>query len=126
MRLWHIDLLPKISTQRLLGQHRECCAMRGMGWGKKHSVVDYVWRYDYQYLWEYHLMVIFELEKRCINIDSKWKRMGYRGKKLGYVDSYLDLPNWTFHIPEFERYPEHNETYYNECVALLRQKGEDL
>lgn len=33
MRLWHEVLIPKLPRQQLLGQHRECCALRGKGWG---------------------------------------------------------------------------------------------
>jgi len=50
MRLWHYKLIPHLPRQQLLGQHRECCAMRGKGWGKKHSTVDYVFSHDYQCL----------------------------------------------------------------------------
>ena len=42
MRLWHEKLISKLPRQQLLGQHRECCALRGNGWGKKHATVDYV------------------------------------------------------------------------------------
>ena len=45
MRLWHEELIPLLPRQQLLGQHRECCAMRGNGWGKKHRVVDYVFKH---------------------------------------------------------------------------------
>ena len=46
MRLWHQNLINRLPAQQLLGQHRECCALRGNGWGKKHSVVDYVFLYS--------------------------------------------------------------------------------
>lgn len=42
MRLWHQDLIKHLPRQQLLGQHRECAALRGKGWGKKHDTVDYV------------------------------------------------------------------------------------
>ncbi|MBP2068973.1 uncharacterized protein (TIGR02328 family) [Anaerococcus nagyae] len=29
MRLWHEDLIKDLSRQQLLGQHRECAALRG-------------------------------------------------------------------------------------------------
>ena len=29
MRLWHQALISKTTRQQLLGQHRECCALRG-------------------------------------------------------------------------------------------------
>lgn len=42
MRLWHQDLIAKLPRQQLLGQHRECCALRGKGWQRKHATVNYV------------------------------------------------------------------------------------
>ena len=42
MRLWHQALIPHLPRQQLLGQHRECCALRGLGWGKPHATVNYV------------------------------------------------------------------------------------
>lgn len=33
MRLWHQDLITRLPRQQLLGQHRECAALRGAGWG---------------------------------------------------------------------------------------------
>ena len=35
MRLWHQGLIDKLPRQQLLGQHRECCALRGGGVGQK-------------------------------------------------------------------------------------------
>lgn len=29
MRLWHYKLIPYLPRQQLLGQHRECAALRG-------------------------------------------------------------------------------------------------
>ena len=45
MRVWHQKLIPHLPRQQLLGQHRECCALRGAGWGRKHATVDYVFNY---------------------------------------------------------------------------------
>ena len=45
MRLWHEELISKLPRQQLLGQHREYCALRGNGWGKKHATVDYVFEH---------------------------------------------------------------------------------
>lgn len=41
MRLWHQDLI-KITETNYWSQHRECCALRGNGWGKKHSTINYI------------------------------------------------------------------------------------
>ncbi len=42
MRLWHEQMINRLPKNQLLGQHRECCALRGNGWEKKHRTVDYV------------------------------------------------------------------------------------
>ncbi len=39
MRLWHETLISQLPRPQLLGQHRECCALRGNGWGRKHATV---------------------------------------------------------------------------------------
>ena len=41
MRLWHQDMINKLPRQQLLGQHRECCALRGNGWGRQHATVNW-------------------------------------------------------------------------------------
>ena len=32
MRLWHEQMITQLPKNQLLGQHRECCALRGNGW----------------------------------------------------------------------------------------------
>lgn len=61
MRLWHESLLPQLDNKRLLSQHRECCALRGNGWGRKHSTVDYVFNHPRWWLAIYHYRVIQEI-----------------------------------------------------------------
>ena len=48
MRLWHEKLIHLLPKNQLLGQHRECCTLRGNGWKKKHKTVDYVFSYSPQ------------------------------------------------------------------------------
>ena len=64
MRLWHEDLIGKLPRPQLLGQHRECCALRGNGWGKKHATVDYVFTYSPYVLYQYHTLIMDEMEHR--------------------------------------------------------------
>ena len=71
----------------MLGQHRECCALRGLGWGRKHSVVDYVFKHPYYWLYLYHDHVMREMNKRGFKVDSKWCWFNYRGKKIGFDES---------------------------------------
>lgn len=67
MRLWHQSLISKLPRQQLLGQHRECCALRGKGWGKKHRTVDYVFKHSPEKLVAYHFMVMFEMKSGAIS-----------------------------------------------------------
>ena len=81
MRLWHEALIPKLPRQQLLGQHRECCALRGNGWGKKHTTVDYVFTYSFYKLFQQHMLVMNEMKQRGYNIDQMWENLFYQGKK---------------------------------------------
>lgn len=71
MRLWHEKLISKLPRQQLLGQHRECCALRGNGWGKKHATVDYVFHYSPYRLFQYHQLVMDEMEKRGVTAQHQ-------------------------------------------------------
>ena len=118
MRLWHVDMIPTLPRPQLLGQHRECCALRGRGWGKKHSVVNYVFDYNYRMLFDYHTKIINEMRIRGYIVDPNWRYMNYRGKKLGFVEN---IPNDDLQI--LDKYPEHNQNYFDECIENLRKKG---
>ena len=128
MCLWHQHLLPKLSTQYLLGQHRECCALRGNGWGRKHSTVDYVFIYCPSYLVAYHFLVIDLLEKRGVTTDPLWSLPCYRGKScqpyLG-IDATIVRHNLaTLLVKSGEvLYPEHDDNYMLECISNLISKG---
>lgn len=114
MRLWHINLIEHLSNQHISGQHRECCALRGKGWGKKHSVVDYVFEYPIGKLVAYHYRIMHEAIKRGINIDKTWLDPTYRGKLLP-SDPSIQLI--------LEDYVEHDKAYLYECVDNLHSKG---
>lgn len=118
MRLWHQGLLQALPRQQLLGQHRECCALRGKGWGKKHSVVDYVFTHPISMLEDYHQAVMQEMESRGYAVDYLWTFRGYRGKSFG--KQVLKE-----RIPKCERmvYPEHDDDYLKECFENLEAKG---
>lgn len=117
MRLWHVDLLPQLPRAQVLGLHSETCGMRGAGWGKKHSVVDYVFTHPYACLFRYHMAVMEEMQRRGYNVAPEWLHRGYRGKVVGY-----DNTEFTWY-GEGYRYPEHNDAYLAECVANLAGKG---
>ena len=80
MRLWHEELISKLPRQQLLGQHRECCALRGNGWGKKHATVDYVFEHKPFLLFKYHELIMQEMKNRGYNVSEEWLDKNYRGK----------------------------------------------
>ena len=103
MRLWHEDLIRKLPRQQLLGQHRECCALRGNGWAKRHATVNYVFDYEPFLLYKYHKLIMDE--------------MIARGKP------YTDLKEVKINSPI---YKEHNDSYYMECINNLAEKGIEI
>ena len=126
MRLWHQSLIPYLDRERLLGQHRECCALRGKGWGKKHATVDYVFEHRPIMLYNYHIKVIKEMEKRGYQPNLCWLECSYRG--LSDLPFFTDKENdvglyWIALNNTGVVYPEHDEAYLKECVALLKQKN---
>ena len=128
MRLWHEGLLPYLDRQRLLAQHRECCALRGKGWGRKHSVVDYVFTHPIEWLWAYHMRVMKEMLNRGYNPDKTWFSVTYRGKDLGQMSpeeqKAIDVDGINAKLAGAAYiYPEHDDAYLEECLQNLEAKG---
>ncbi|MGO4936491.1 TIGR02328 family protein [Fundicoccus sp. Sow4_H7] len=117
MRLWHEELISLLPRNQLLGQHRECCALRGNGWGRKHETVNYVFKYSPYYLYKYHLLVMNEMTKRGYKISKEWKDKDYRGKT---AIRYNDLKEEVTGNP---MYKEHDKKYMDECIQNLLSKG---
>ena len=115
MRLWHEALIPYLPQMQLRGQHSECCALRGKGWGSKQSTVCYVRNYPYARLFRFHHLVMSEIEKRGgVKIDPVWHNPQWRGKQLK-----IDASAFTAYEEPVCGYPEHDITYYNECLCNL-------
>lgn len=117
MRLWHIDMISVLPRQQLLGQHREICALRGLGWGKKHSTVNYVFNHTWEYLYYYHMLVIKEMKHREYKPNPTWSDFYYRGKREKKLD-----PNYIMKTNRKFKYPEHTADYRKECIINLKQK----
>lgn len=128
MRLWHQKLIPHLDKKRLLGQHRECCALRGKGWGKKHSVVDYVFKHGLDHLYAYHCLVMHEMLSRQFNanIDAKWYNRLYRGKRLPKAN-LSEVGIYVYSEQEQDPiYAEHDDQYLLECLLNLKSKSAEL
>ncbi len=121
MRLWHEDLIKVLPKAQLLGQHRECCALRGNGWARKHKTVDYVFEHSPIKLYQYHILVMDEMIKRGYKPDELWKNQLYRGKSC---EAYKNIIN--NHEINHPIYPEHNDTYLKECLRNLYDKGIEI
>ena len=117
-----------MDRQRLLGQHRELCALRGRGWNRKHATVDYVFTHSPDSLIAYHYLVMNEMKRRGYKPDEKWYNCDYRGVTLGVEKGWTN--------PKFIRnillstqisgepiYFEHDDAYLNECLNNLKEKG---
>ena len=74
MRLWHQTLIPLLPRAQLLGQHRECAALRGAGWGRPHATVNYVFTHSPYKLYLYHALIMDEMEKRGYKPDAFMER----------------------------------------------------
>ena len=132
MRLWHQSLISKLPRQQLLGQHRECCALRGRGWGRPHSVVNYVFDHSTSHLIAYHYLIMNEMKARGYHPDETWYNVNWRGKSIGEQSGWagqkiVDL--LVKKAPEYGGtmiYPEHNDEYYKECIDNLKGKGIEI
>lgn len=116
MRLWHEDLIVKLPRQQLLGQHREIAALRGNGWGKKHATVDYVFLHSPYKLFQFHLLVLAEMQRRGYKPNALWYDPLYRGKTCL---PYSELPSVPLTTPI---YPEHDSEYLQICLDNLASK----
>ena len=117
MRLWHEQIIHLLPKNQLLGQHRECCALRGNGWNKKNKTVDYVFTYSPYNLFIYHSKIMDEMEKRGYRVSREWRDKNYRGQK---AESYSNLKETNISSPI---YKEHNDEYLLECIENLAGKG---
>lgn len=118
MRLWHQELIPLLPKNQILGQHRELCALRGKGFNKKHSTVNYVFTHPYSDLYNFHMLVINEMKKRGYKVNPLWENIKYRGKKINF-----DYSNFTQEKKSDTLiYKEHNKKYLQECLHNLKRK----
>jgi len=122
MRLWHQYIINSLPDKQLLGQHRELCALRGLGFGKKHSIVNYVFYYPYYYLYKFHLLVMKQMKKRNFKVNKIWYIRTYRGKNICFDNSKFTKRTRVNRLI----YKEHNIEYLKECLINLNNKNISL
>ncbi|MDP4085474.1 MAG: TIGR02328 family protein [Bacillota bacterium] len=124
MRLWHEELIKHLPRQQLLGQHRECCALRGKGWKKPHSTVNYIFNYSIMRLVAYHLVVMNEMKNRGYQVAEEWLDPSYCGKILGYINVSNENKVKVYELyKKGHIYKEHDDQYLEECLENLRGKN---
>lgn len=112
MRLWHYKLIENglLPKSQLLAQWRELNSIFNNQ--NKHILINYVYDYPKEYLWEYTMIVVKEMQRRNIEI-----------KTLANADNYFegigDIPRMIGHFYTFE---EHNNEYLTICYWNLREK----
>lgn len=112
MRLWHYKLIENglMPKSQLLAQWRELNSIFKNQ--NKHILINYVYDYPKDYLWEYTMIVLKEMQRRNIAIKS-----------IENADNYFegigDIPRMIGHFYTFE---EHNNEYLTICYWNLREK----
>lgn len=81
--------------------------------------MDYVFKYPYAKLYKYHEVVMDEMERRGYRVNPIWYDPRWRGNKVGFA-------NATEHNSISPIYPEHDDSYLNECLSNLKRKGIEI
>lgn len=123
MRLWHQNLIHKLPQQQLCGQWRECAALLGNGWGRKHAVVNYVFNHSESFLVAYSILIFNEMRQRGYNPNPKMMRIQlskrYNEEEVNrFIVLGKDISQRGLMI-----YKEHNDDYLAECLLNLENKG---
>lgn len=111
MRLWHYKIIPFLPTSQLLAQWRELNSIFKKQ--DKHILINYVYEYPKDDLYNYSNMVIREMLLRGINF--KWNNFDKFFGNFGddfYIFEKIDSP---FHL-------HHNRRYLKQCFYNLQEK----
>lgn len=123
MRLWHQNLIHKLPQKQLCGQWRECAALLGNGWGRKHATVNYVFTHSESFLVAYSILIFNEMRQRGYNPNPKMMRnqlsKRYDDEEVNrFIVLGKDISQRGLMI-----YKEHNNDYLIECLQNLENKG---
>lgn len=123
MRLWSEQLIHKLPQKQLCGQWRECAALLGNGWGRKHSTVDYVFSHSESFLVAYSIKIFFEMKRRGYSPNSKMMRNQLMKRyNKDEVNRFIILGK-DIYDRGLLIYKEHDEEYLKECLLNLKEKG---
>ena len=108
MRLWHYKIIPYLPKSQLIAQWRELNSIFSKQ--DNHILINYIYDYDKEYLYNYSNIVLEEMKKR-----------GYQIKKWDNYNAYFnDVKNKT---PDKELiFKEHDKEYFSICFWNLKEK----
>lgn len=85
---------------------------------KPHATVNYVFAHPFEYLVQYHQLVMDEMARRGYRVNEAWQNPGYRGQRTPGIT--IDEAQFSTSKPI---YAEHDDVYLEECLENLRMKG---
>ena len=113
MRLWHIDLIPYLPKSQLLAQWRELNSIFKKQ--DKHILINYIYDYDEEYLFDYACMVLKEFRNRTFQVKNTINFYNYF-YKFSYNESIPLKNNYEY------KFKEHNHEYLTICYYNLKEK----
>lgn len=119
MRLWHVDLIPYLPKSQLLAQWRELNSIYKKR--DKHILINYIYDYPKEYLFDYSCVVIKEIYNRHIRIKSCDNFVDYFYSEIDFVARKLIYFVSTNIITEYF-FKEHNNEYLTICYYNLKEK----
>ena len=108
MRLWHYQLIPFLPKSQLIAQWRELNSIFKKQ--DKHILINYVYEYPKEDLWNYTLMVIKEMKDRGIKINN-WKN---------YSSYFANVKQQVLITHPFLHH--HTDRYLLQCFYNLQEK----
>lgn len=128
IRLWHYKLFPYLPQKQLVSQWRELCLIFSKV--SRFIIIDYVYEYPKENLYQYTLYLLEELFNRNINI-KQWKYF------IDYFKDDIDLKNLLLEIQSksiiiqskylsiSNPFPNHQtDRYLFQCYINLQEKYE--
>lgn len=113
MRLWHIDLIPYLPKSQLLAQWRELNSIFKKQ--DKHILINYVYEYNDDYLFDYACIVLEEFRNRNFKVKSTLNFYNYFYARSNYGS--ISLKN------DYDyKFKEHDNEYLTICYWNLREK----
>ena len=108
MRLWHYSLIPYLPNSQLTAQWRELNSIYKNQ--PRHLLINYVYDYSKDHLYNYSKLVINEMKRRNIKIKSFDNFEEYFRRKELYINDPIPFHN------------HHTTRYLQQCFYNLQEK----